>query len=304
MAIPTTTKTATGGLNTPPSNAPGAATAKPPAPSKSTRHAGYDIRLDRYELKYVIPPSQVPLIRAFIKPFCEADPNTSGYPPEYCVTTLQFDTPDMALHRMKMNDSPSRFKIRARIYGEPGNSPVYMEIKRKIAGTIVKSRSKVPFHLFNESMLTNPNLAQLNFKSKAEEFGFLDFVRLSNEIGAAPRLLIRYIRESYFGIHDAYARITFDRHLTYQPTGSWTDWGRSGNWFAMDSSTVQNHDVPYSGVVLELKTLSDAPHWMLDLVERFELERVGNCKYSTAIWIEDFFNGDQNVPFADDLTTI
>ena len=205
---------------------------------------------------------------------------------------------------MKIKDSSSRFKLRARVYGEPGNNPVYMEIKRKIAGTIVKSRSKVPFNLFNESMLTNPNLALLNFKSKAEEFGFLDFIRLSNEIGAAPRLLIRYIRESYFGIHDAYARITFDRHLTYQPTESWTDWGRSGKWFAMDSSVAQNHDVPYSGVVLEVKTLSDAPHWMLDLVERFELERVGNCKYSTAVWIEDFFCGDYDVPFADELMTI
>jgi len=302
MTIPT--KAITSAPDTAPADVPARPGAKPPPSSKSTRHATFDIRLDRYEIKYMLPASMVPVIRKFIKPFCDPDPNTSGYPPEYCVTTLQFDTPDMALHRMKINDSSSRFKLRARVYGEPGTSPVYMEIKRKIAGTIVKSRSKVPFHLFNESMLTHPNLAQLNFKSKTEEFGFLDFIRLSNEIGAAPKLLIRYIRESYFGTHDAYARLTFDRHLTYQPTESWTDWGRSGKWFIMDSSTIQNHDVPYSGVVMELKTLSDAPHWMLDLVERFELERVGNCKYSTAVWIEDFFGGDYDVPFADEFMTI
>jgi hypothetical protein len=44
-------------------------------------------------------------------------------------------------------------------------------------------------------------------------------------------------------------------------------------------------------VVLEVKTLSYTPVWVMDLVERFQLHKRGNCKYSTALWREGFFRG-------------
>ena len=36
----------------------------------------FDIQLDRHEAKYVIPPSLIPEIREFIRPFCEAKPRS------------------------------------------------------------------------------------------------------------------------------------------------------------------------------------------------------------------------------------
>jgi hypothetical protein len=64
----------------------------------------------------------------------------------------------------------------------------------------------------------------------------------------------------------------------------------------MDNNLAQNKSLPFSGVVLELKTLSDAPVWMIDLIQHFALERTGNCKYSTAIWLESLFNGQVRAP--------
>jgi len=278
-----------------PASAPSAPA--PPAPAPARPRAKYEIQLDRHEAKYIIPPAIVPRLREFIRPFCEPDPYARGSPPEYLVTTLQFDTFDHALHRAKETEAVSRFKIRARIYGEPGESPVFAEVKRKVKGTIIKSRAKIPFDQWNEELIWSKRI-RLTFKSRNEEAGFYEFARLVREIGARPVCLVRYRRESYFGVHDPYARVTFDRELRYQPTSSWTDWGRHGRWFAMDTPLLQGKGEPFSGVILELKTLSDAPQWMLDLIMQFNLERTGNCKYSTAIWQESVFAGENTAPFA------
>lgn len=263
--------------------------------------ARFDIQLDRHEAKYIIPRSMVPKIREFIRPFCVPDPHGSGDPPEYDITTLQLDSASLALHHAKENEALNRFKLRVRTYGEPGSSDVFLEVKRKIRGTIVKSRTAIPFEAWGPELLFNPRVG-LSFKSSKESEAFIEFVRLVREIGARPVVLIGYTRESYFSVSDTYARVSFDRRLQYQPTDSWTSWGRGGRWFTMDTGVSQNKGYPFSGVVLELKTLSDTPRWMVDLVQYFDLARGGNCKYSTAIWQESLFRGTPALaPYAMDL---
>lgn len=266
-----------------------------------SRHAKYDVQLDRHEAKYIIPNSMVPAIRDFIAPFCESDPHGKGNPPQYRITTLQLDSPDLALHHAKENDSSNRFKLRVRTYDEPGSSPVYMEVKQKRMGIIIKTRTSIPPESWSEDLIYNPRI-NLSFKSKKEEIGFLTFRRLVYEIGARPVILIRYMRESYFGKMDHYARVTIDRKLEYLPTNSWTSWGKGQRWISMDCSLAQNKAYPFSGVVLEIKTLSDAPQWIIDLVMHFSLERTGNCKYSNAVWLESMFRGSPALPaYADCL---
>lgn len=268
-----------------------------------SRHAKFDIQLDRHEAKYVIQPRMMADIRDFIRPFCERDPHGIGNPPEYRITTLQLDNTDYSLHLARDREVTARFKLRARIYGEPGDTPVFLEVKRKIRGAILKTRAKVPFEAWGEDLIRSLKLT-LQFKSRNEENAFLEFVRLTREIGAEPKVLIRYIRESYFGVNDRYARVTFDRQLEYQPTRSWTSWGRGGHWRTIDTPMVQNKAQSFSGVVLELKTLSDAPQWMIDLVRHFHLERTGHCKYCNAVWQESMFTGDPEPPsYAFDLLT-
>ncbi len=267
----------------------------PDAATNSSKRAKYDVQLDRHEGKYIIPASLIPDIRAFIRPFCEVDPHGVGDPPKYTVTTLQLDDDRLSLHRAKEDEAVNRFKLRARTYGEPGSSPVFMEVKRKLRGTIVKSRTSVPFALWGPGLLFDP-VVRLEFKSPKEAVGFYEFRRLVQEIGAEPVVLVRYVRESYFGAMDHYARVTFDTHLEYQPTHSWTSWGGGGRWFSMDTPLIQNVQHSFSGVVLELKTLSDAPQWMIDLVTEFGLERTGHCKYCNAVWMESLFCGASELP--------
>ena len=278
------------------------ASATPPAEIKraaakkdSGKRATYDVQLDRHEAKYIVPISILPEVREFIRPFCEADPNGVGYPPNYTVTTLQLDAPNLALHHAKFHESLNRFKLRVRTYGVPGESKVFLEVKRKMGGTIVKSRTSIPFDAWDRELLYSKHV-KLDFRNPKEVEGFLTFARLTREIGAEPTIWIQYVRESYFSRMDSYARVSFDTRLKYQPATEWTSWGRDRRWITLDSTLDQDKLLPFSGVILELKTLSDTPRWMIDLVMHFDLVRCGNCKYSSGIWAESIFRGTPELP--------
>ena len=91
------------------------------------------------------PRSLVPKIREFISPFCEPDPHGHGaIPRNTTITTLQLDTPALSCHHAKENQAVNRFKLRVRTYGSVDVGRAFLEVKRNIGGTIVKSRSSVP----------------------------------------------------------------------------------------------------------------------------------------------------------------
>jgi hypothetical protein len=258
------------------------------------KQADFNRKLNRYETKYVIPRTMVPQIRELIRPFCELDIHCTGNPPTYVVNTLQLDSPDLSLHHAKLYDFVDRFKLRVRTYGDPvGTSPVVIEVKAKDRNTTLKLRCHMPFDRWGEHLFRDEVIKDLEFTSSKEADNFYQFLRLTREIGARPVMLIRYRRESYFGKIDSYSRITFDSHLEYQQTHVWNSWGAGGKWRALDNPMMQTrrHDkeLNFSGVVLELKALHDVPKWMLDVVTRMDLWRVGHCKYSNAIWAESMF---------------
>lgn len=262
---------------------------------EASRRTGFDIQMDRHEAKYVIPVEMIAEIREFIRPFCEADSHSQGDPPHYTITTLQLDSPQFSLHYAKSNEALNRFKLRVRTYGIPGESPVFLEVKRKIRGTVVKSRTRIPFESWNKDLVYSTKIT-LDFRSRQEETAFLEFIRLTREIGARPVVLIRYEREAHVSRLDHYARLSFDTQLCYQPTDSWDSWGKGGRWFPIDTNIIQNKGNHFSGAVLEIKTLSDTPQWMIDLIINFDLARTGHCKYSNAVWQEALFRGDLALP--------
>lgn len=244
--------------------------------------------LERHEAKYIVHKQQIPAIREFIRPFCAPDENAKGELPEYVVTTLQLDSRRLSLYMQKETYAIARFKLRIRTYGLDGKCPVFCEIKRKIKGVIVKSRVTIPAGQYDGGMMQQVN-PRLHLRSAKESANYVNFVRLVQALGAQPILLVRYHRESYLGRNDAYARLTFDTKLCYRPTREWNLLPSGGRWYSMDSEIAQ--DRTFSGAILELKTFGDAPLWMVDLTERFDLQRVGFCKYYTAVRLEKLFTG-------------
>jgi len=243
--------------------------------------------INRYESKYLIPPTLMPEVRAHIAPFMIPDRFCKGNPPEYAITTLQLDTPSYAFHYAKELEQDDRFKLRVRTYGAIGSTPVFTEIKGKFQGIVVKARAMIPFSAWSEALVFSTDLPDI-FRSREQEDDFLQFRRLVWETNAEPSVVVRYVRESYVGVGQQYLRVTLDRKLEYCPHATWTNFGAGETWYPMDSSEAQAEDD--SCAVLEIKTLEDVPVWVVDMVERFALQRGGNCKYSTAMWEEALFS--------------
>lgn len=271
------------------------------APNRPIEHSAFDRNLQRYETKYVIPKAMASEIREAIQPFCKPDPNGSGDPPTYINTTMQLDSPSLSLHYAKLWDFVDRFKLRVRTYGKPvGDFPVFMEIKGKDRNTILKRRCQIPFAQWGAHLFGDKAIKGVYFNTAKETDSFYQFIRLVKQIGARPVMLMRYRRESYFGKAESYSRVTFDTELQYQQTYSWDSWGANGVWRALDNPMMQTrrHDMEldFSGVVLELKALHDVPRWMIDVVTKFDLWRVGHCKFSNAVWAESMFRATPWTP--------
>ena len=285
----------------------GSATGSPSAPvaKKSnapalgpSRKGVKDQIIERFEKKYLIHPRLMPQIRKWMEPFVIPDPNAKGAIPEYTTTTMQLDTPFMLLARAGERRVTPRFKMRIRTYGydAPVKGAVFIELKRRVMnGMVVKSRSMLNRSMWHDKIITNPELAPI-LRSPKDNSNFMDFCRLAKELGVAPKIFIRYIRESYFSANDDYARITFDRRVSYRTHHSWklpgpeiADWKY---WRPIDTTFGMGMD--YSPYILELKAMADSPSWMLELVERFNLDNTGFCKYAAAMRVENAYFGGIN----------
>lgn len=259
--------------------------------------ADFTMELDRFEAKYIIPRTLVEPIKDFIRPYCVMDKHCKASGGHYYINTLQMDSPDLSLHYAKEWEASHRFKLRVRTYGKPpGKAPVFLEIKRKYFERVIKSRACIPFDQWKPGILKR-DAKELNLKSVKEREAFREFVRLAEEIDARPLVYIRYNREAFSGIYDHYARITFDSELCYQPVFDMYNWGGKGKFISMDSGLVRHRRE--SSLVLEVKCTEQVPSWMVELVQEFSLIRCGNCKYSTAIWMENLLTGTGDAPFAD-----
>lgn len=261
--------------------------------------AEFSTELDRYEAKYIIPRQLIEPIKQFIRPYCRLDKHCAAAGGKYHINTIQYDSPSLSLHYAKEWELAHRFKLRVRTYGlTTGDAPVFLEIKRRYFDRIIKSRACIPYEEWKPGILRR-HVDELNLKSVKEREAFREFVRLHDEIAAEPKVIVRYSREAYVGIFDHYARVTFDAQLCYQPVRDEYNWGKGGKFISMDSGMVRRR--PDSPLVLEIKCTEQVPTWMIELVQHFELIRVGNCKYSTAIWMEKLLVGRGDSPFADEF---
>ena len=243
-----------------------------------------DRPITRHEAKYIVPVDRMAAIRDYIQPFVARDQHGLGEFPQYWVRTLQLDAPNLSLHHAKEREALNRFKLRIRTYGKEGGNPVFFEIKRKLGGTIVKSRASVSWEDYHRE-LQQSSRRPLHFKDEREAMSHASFLKLQHEIGARPQIMIQYLRESYLGRQETYARITFDTQVAYQPVRGY-DFNivQNRRWRKIDTQAGLGTDYP--GFILEVKTEAGMPFWMRNLVQNFDLVRIGFCKYSTAVRME------------------
>ncbi|HEY4177136.1 MAG TPA: polyphosphate polymerase domain-containing protein [Kofleriaceae bacterium] len=225
--------------------------------------------IQRREYKYLIDERTAARVRSFISGLCSVDEYAARTDGRYICDTLYLDTLRRSSYHATIENASDRYKVRVRKY--VGAEPVFLEVKRRVDDTIIKTRAKLGPDWVD--YLEQPTLLkQLRDPTRA---ALSNFIRCYDTVHGPmlPAVLVRYEREPYSSTVDDYVRVTFDRKIEYQPKGELSLDQEIRHWVPIDSTAV----------VLELKFNDPAPSWMMAMVRSLELPRAPNCKYTLAI---------------------
>jgi hypothetical protein len=244
-----------------------------------------DLVIERYELKYRIPPDLAPRIRDAVRPFVRPD-SASAHGP-YTISSLYFDTTDRLLYQQTLDQAPRRFKLRVRRYR---TGPYFIECKQRIRDVIVKTRVAISPEAWPHVLRAPDGERWVTSPRDLQNLGV--FTQRLRRTGAAPLVVVRYEREAFVSLVDDYGRVTFDHRLCALPAVGWELPIDGVGWLPVDSP--DRFGLPMSGVVLELKCTATVPLWMSDLVREFGLVRTGFSKYCASVERIDEAAGDRD----------
>jgi len=236
--------------------------------------------IERYEYKYLIPESIIPAIRSAVRTTSKID-RYAGPDGTYRIRSLYFDTDHYDLYWANDSEQPDRFKLRARMY--PGKeSPVFLEVKRRVLDVIIKTRAAVPVDRWRDVLSGNESaLASLPPNVRASA---LKFLAPYHRHHIRPVLLVEYEREAYISEIDSYARLTFDRKIAVQGQDKLELDAVPTRWRAIDHRVQTRTEEPVC--VLELKFERRPPRWMVAFVQRLDLIRYSFSKYCYGVTAE------------------
>lgn len=238
--------------------------------------------LQRREYKYLVDEETVERIRHYIRGVCEVDPYAAKTGNQYLTDTLYLDTPRMDSYWATMEDSGDRYKLRIRTYPSMGPGPVFFEVKRHVSEVILKTRGAYDGDWVRLLDRTDPEImATVKPKNLKAIDNFICHYRL---MPYRPSVLVRYSREPYFSLLDDYARVTFDRSLSYQISNELTLEPEHERWTYVDDAVGQRGLASdRSAVLMELKFTSIVPGWMRDMVTSLDIQRLAFCKYTRSV---------------------
>jgi hypothetical protein len=213
-------------------------------------------------------------VRDFVRSYLELDefgvasPNLS-----YPVHSIYLDSPDLILYQNTINGDRNRFKLRLRFY-EGGESPIFLEIKRRMNNTIHKQRVAVRREAVEDLIAGYlPEPVHLVRDTPEALHALETFTGLVHQLNAIPQSHVCYQREAWVDAGVSSVRVTFDRDVKSEPrhTLSFEPW------------TTDPVLIFGNAVVLELKFTARFPNWFNELVQTFGLRQGSAAKYVDGI---------------------
>ena len=172
--------------------------------------------IERHELKYAIPWRFVEPICRFIEPYCEMDYHSAIADDHfYLVNSLYLDTRGFEFLRQRMYGKDGRFNMRVRCYGDRGEAPYFLEIKRKSGFTGKKYRSTVGADEW-PSILCDPAYRVPEGETGKNRSNKELFLQMATSYAIEPKLLTQYRRRAFSSSVDEYARVTLDVSMKYR----------------------------------------------------------------------------------------
>jgi hypothetical protein len=243
----------------------------------------------RFEFKYLVPVEQYEALRAAMMPFLKRDRFAAQQPNGlYTVRSIYFDSTGFEMYHTKIEGIAHRMKVRMRGYNVGDDqSKVFLEIKRKYEGPILKNRSDAPYcvikQLFNGAGFDSC-APLINNPDNARRFFYQIF---RNNL--KPVVNVIYEREPFLAntvnIYNDF-RCTFDLNL------------RSVAYPKIEELYVEkNLAFAFPGFfILEVKFNQFCPPWIAPILESFQLRKEPASKYVATInsnsLINSFRRGD------------
>ncbi len=238
----------------------------------------------RYEFKYLVPSENYNVLRSALLPFLKMDRFAAQQPNGmYTVRSIYFDTPGFEMYHTKIDGIAHRMKVRLRGYNLVNDSStVFMEIKRKYEGPILKNRSDAPYgvvrELFKPGATFDDCAHQIKNPDNARRFFYQVLSR-----NLRPVVNVIYEREPYLGKNTNLEndfRVTFDLHL------------RSVGYPSVDrlyDEAGATHAFP-GFFILEVKFNHFCPDWVKPILEEFQMRKEPASKYVGTINSNPFIN--------------
>lgn len=216
--------------------------------------------MQRVELKYILTNEQTDYLKEQLVGHMEVD--------KYGLTSiasLYYDTPNYRLIRTSIEKPKYKEKIRLRSYGiATDDSPVFLELKRKVNGIVYKRRIKTTLNIASNFFENNDNLGVDSQIAKEITF-FRDYYK-----NLKPACLIIYDRVAYKE-PEGKLRLTIDGNPRF----------RFDN-LNLTSSLDGKSILPEGNTILEIKVQGAMPLWLSHILDKGNIRKGSISKYGEA----------------------
>lgn len=221
----------------------------------------------RVELKYFLTSEQYSLLRIELDKRMDLDKfcRKNG---SYMIYNLYFDTDHNDIIRQSLAKPYYKEKLRMRSYALLAGSDqhVFLELKKKIGGTVTKRRAVLPLTQAND-FLESGIIPEGDYKDSQVLAEIAYFLKRNP---AKPRVFISYERIAFFAKDNPELRISFDQNILARRSDVNLISGNYGQALVNDNR-----------LLMEIKCDGTIPLWLSDLLSELKIYKTSFSKYGT-----------------------
>ena len=223
----------------------------------------------RKEIKFLLDMHQYEELMKVISNYMNPDKYCVGGK-EYGIYNIYYDTPDDFLIRESLSKPYYKEKIRLRSYYSPASpdSPVFLEIKKKIGGIVTKRRVSMTLAESDEYFATRRK-PEIKKYITGQVFSELDAFLAHYPV--QPKQYISYQREAFFGKDNKDFRLTFDRKLTDRRFD-----------LSLSEESYGNYLIGADQRLMEVKVSDSMPAWLVEKLSELQIYKTSFSKYGKA----------------------
>ncbi len=212
----------------------------------------------RYEIKYVLSEKQYLHIKNLLDEHMILDEYK-----KHLINNIYYDTDNYLLIRESIEKPVYKEKVRLRWYNTlvSDDEKVFLELKKKYNKIVYKRRIKTSYKKAVDFL---NNVSELDDDSQIAK----EIMYCHKRYSLVPKVLLSYEREAYYGKLDKDFRITFDCNISFRDTDVLN--------LSNNNKTVINDKV-----VMEVKTSTSIPLWLVTYFNELNIYKQSFSKYGT-----------------------